>query len=268
MRDVKQLHPELQHKIKRLQELCEIENLPLGIGECLRTVEEQDKLYAQGRTEPGAIVTYARGSSYSSQHQWGIAFDFYKNVPGHAYDDVGFFQSVASAAKSLGLAWGGDWTSPVDMPHLYLPYWGDTPAPLKRQYTIPEHFIKTWPRDPDADDGLLDVDGWCGPATVTRLQEIFGTPVDGIISDQWIWYKDQNPGLIAVEWVQSPRYGSSLVKQLQRFAGCPTDGVIGPETISALQARFGTPVDGCVSGPSVLIMAIQDWANKQSSEPR
>ena len=31
----------------------------------------------RGRTKPGNIVTNAKGSSYRSQHQWGIAFDFY-----------------------------------------------------------------------------------------------------------------------------------------------------------------------------------------------
>lgn len=264
MRDIKQLHPELQRKIDKLKYLCEREELPLGIGECLRTVKEQDDLYAQGRTRPGAIVTYARGSQYASQHQWGIAFDFFKAVPGHAYDDTGFFHAVASLAKNIGLAWGGDWITPVDMPHIYLPHWGDTPAPLKRQFTIPENFFSSWAVYEDEQaGGALDVDGWMGPATVTRLQKIFKTPADGVITDQWIWYKDQNPGIISAEWVHSPRYGSSLVKALQAFAGATVDGVIGPETISALQIKFGTTVDGCVSGPSQLVMAMQSWANDQ-----
>lgn len=245
MRDVTQLHPDLQAKIRQMQAMCEAEGLPLGIGECLRSVEEQDALYAQGRTAPGNIVTYARGSSYSSQHQWGIAFDFFKNVPGHAFDDVGFFQTIGSMAKNLGLAWGGDWTSPVDMPHIYLPYWGDTPLALKRQYTIPANFFKTWQQDQEDPAQVLDVDGWMGPATVTRLQEIFGTPADGILSDQWVWYRDQNPGIISAEWVREPRYGSALVKALQKWTGVTVDGVIGPETISALQVKMGTTVDLC-----------------------
>lgn len=266
MRDVKQLHPELQKKIKELEKLCAGEGLLFKIGECVRTVQEQDALYAQGRTAPGQIVTYARGSGYSSQHQWGIAFDFFENNPGHEYDNTGFFRAVGRLAKSIGLAWGGDWTSPVDMPHVYLPYWGDTPSRLKLQYVRPENFFAAWPAYESEKSGNdLAVDGWCGPATVSRLQEIFGTPVDGIISDQWIWYKDQNPGLVAVEWVQygeSPCvHGSMLVRQLQAYAGATVDGVIGPETISALQRKFGTTVDGFVSGPSQLIMAIQEWCN-------
>ena len=257
MRDVTQLHPELQRKLIKLQELCEAEDLPLGIGECLRTTAEQDELYSQGRTKPGDIVTYARGSSYSSQHQWGIAFDFFKDVKGHAYDDAGFFYAVGSLAKNLGLGWGGDWVSFPDRPHIYLPYWGDTPAPLKRQYVIPERFFATWPQHQTE---RLAVDGWMGPATVRRLQQIFGTVQDGIISGQWEWYKADNPGLVSVEWLHDPT-GSTLVKKLQEYAGATVDGVIGPETVQALQAKFGTQQDGIVSGPSALVMAIQEWAN-------
>ena len=129
-REINKLHPRLQKIISQLQEECRKENLFLGIGDCFRTVAEQDALYAQGRTKPGSIITNAPGSSYSSQHQWGIAFDFYKNVSGHAYDDDAFFQRVGDIGKSLGLGWGGDWSGFVDRTHLYLPDWGDV---YKRQ---------------------------------------------------------------------------------------------------------------------------------------
>ena len=72
-RDISRLHPRLQGKVAQLQKACEKAGLALGIGECFRSAAEQDALYAQGRTSPGAIVTNAPGSSYSSQHQWGIA---------------------------------------------------------------------------------------------------------------------------------------------------------------------------------------------------
>ena len=143
-RDISQLHPRLQQKIAELKQLCANEGLPLGIGECFRSVAEQNALYAQGRTEPGEIITNAPGSSYSSQHQWGIAFDFYKNVVGHAYADIAFFNRVGALGKSIGLGWGGDWTSPVDKPHLYLPDWGDTPTLLKQKYGTFDAFKATW----------------------------------------------------------------------------------------------------------------------------
>lgn len=143
-RDITQLHPRLQEKIAELKELCKKENLNIGIGECFRSVAEQDKLYAQGRTTSGSIVTNAKGSTYSSQHQWGIAFDFFKNVKGHEYDDTAFFNRVGALAKSIGLAWGGDWKNPVDKPHLYLPDWGSTTSKLKSQYGTFEKFKATW----------------------------------------------------------------------------------------------------------------------------
>lgn len=143
-RDITQLHPTLQIKIAELKKLCEQQGLSLGIGECFRTVAEQDSLYAQGRTKAGKIVTNAKGSSYSSQHQWGIAFDFFKNVKGQEYSDTAFFEKVASLAKSIGLAWGGDWKSFVDKPHLYLPEWGDSTTKLKKQYGTPDKFKATW----------------------------------------------------------------------------------------------------------------------------
>lgn len=258
MRDIHQLHPELQDKIRQLKILCEAQGLALGIAECLRTVEEQDALYAQGRTAPGSIVTYARGEDYGSQHQWGIAFDFFQNIPGHAYDDLGFFANVGTLAKSIGLAWGGDWIGFVDRPHLYLPYWGDTPAPLKREYGTPDAFMATWD-DPPA----LYVDGWWGPKTTKRLQQIFGTPQDGVISDQWAFWRDANPGLTSAEWVDHPTEGSPLVRKIQEMVGAYVDGIIGPETITAMQIFFGSWDDGVMDGPSPLVAALQAWANEQ-----
>jgi len=39
----------------------------------LRTFAEQDNLYAQGRTKPGPVVTYAKGGQ--SYHNYGLAID-------------------------------------------------------------------------------------------------------------------------------------------------------------------------------------------------
>lgn len=105
------------------------------------------------RSKPGNIVTNARGSSYRSQHQWGIAFDFYLKmdvdgdgkISDDAYNDSKkHFEKAAELAKALGLAWGGDWQSIVDKPHLYLPDWGSTPSQLIQQYGTPAAFMATW----------------------------------------------------------------------------------------------------------------------------
>ena len=82
MRDITLCHPRLQALAAELIRKCADQELQIKIGETLRTTAEQDALYAQGRSKPGKIVTNAKGSSYSSYHQWGTAFDIYR-VDGH-----------------------------------------------------------------------------------------------------------------------------------------------------------------------------------------
>ncbi len=144
MRSIKDLHPILQNKITELKSLCEKQGLKIGIGECLRTAKEQDALYAKGRTKPGSIVTCAKGSTYSSMHQWGVAFDFYRNDGQGAYNDSdGFFKKVGEVGRKVGLMWGGGWETP-DKPHFQLPNWGSTAVKLKTTYGTPDKFMKTW----------------------------------------------------------------------------------------------------------------------------
>ena len=144
-RDRTKLHPEAQKKVEDLIKACEKAGLKIGISECLRTVAEQDALYAKGRTAKGSIVTNAKGSQYESMHQWGIAFDFYRNDGKGAYENKDrFFQKVGKIGQSLGLEWGGSWKGFVDLPHFQLPDWGSTASKLKKQYGTPEKFMKTW----------------------------------------------------------------------------------------------------------------------------
>ena len=152
-RDIKQLHPRLQTIIPKLIAECKNEGITIKVGECLRTVKEQDALYAKGRTAAGSIVTNAKGSTYSSMHQWGVAFDFFLDMDidgdGTKSDDAfnnkkKTFQKVGAIGKKLGLEWGGDWKSPVDLPHFQLPDWGSTASKLKKQYKTPEKFFATW----------------------------------------------------------------------------------------------------------------------------
>ena len=145
MRNISDLHPRLQELVAVLKVACAENGLVIGIGECLRTKAEQDALYAKGRTEKGSIVTNAKGSTYSSMHQWGVAFDFYRNDGKGAYKDTdGFFTKVGEIGKSLGLEWGGNWKSLVDKPHFQLPDWGSTASMLKKQYGTPDNFFKSW----------------------------------------------------------------------------------------------------------------------------
>ena len=145
MRDITKLHPELQTKLALLKSECAKNGLQIGISECVRTVEEQNALYAKGRTTGGSIVTNAKGTSYSSMHQWGVAFDFYRNDAKGAYaDSDNFFSKVGAIGQSIGLEWGGAWKSIKDKPHFQLPNWGSTTSKLKAQYGTPQKFMATW----------------------------------------------------------------------------------------------------------------------------
>ncbi len=145
MRDITLCHPRLQALAAKLIEECSKRGLKIAIGETYRTVAEQDALYAQGRTKPGNKVTNAPGSTYSSYHQWGTAFDIYRNDGQGAYNEAGdFFGRVGAIGVSIGLEWGGNWKSPVDKPHFQLPDWGSSTSGIKMVYANPEDFKKTW----------------------------------------------------------------------------------------------------------------------------
>lgn len=137
------LHPRLNFFLGKLLDQCAKKGIYLIITEGFRTKEYQDQLYAKGRTASGSIVTNAKGSTYSSQHMWGIAFDIAINDSKLLYDTA-TIKKVAKIAKEIGLGWGGDWTSLVDYPHFYLKKWGSTTAKLKKQYGTPDKFKKIW----------------------------------------------------------------------------------------------------------------------------
>ena len=111
---------------------------------------------------------------------------------------------------------------------------------------------------------IIDVDGKWGEDTTTKAQEVFETTVDGIVTDQYKCYEKENPGLFAFEWLDNPSsYGSELIRAIQKNVGANVDGHIGPETIKKMQAWLSTIQDGCVSNPSDVVKAFQEWLNKQ-----
>lgn len=111
----------------------------------------------------------------------------------------------------------------------------------------------------------LDVDGKWGVKTTKRLQQIFGTTADGLVSNQFLCYKNENPGLMDAswEWYTNPSGYSPLIKAIQKKVGATADGHIGPKTIKKMQNWLGTTADGVVSNPSPMVKALQRWCNNQ-----
>jgi len=117
LRRLAALHPVVANAGRGLLERCAGTGLALLVTQGLRSWEEQDALYAQGRTKPGRIVTHARGGQ--SYHNFGLAFDVVVlDSMGKAEWDPAHpgWQTAGQIGKALGLEWGGDWTK-KDLPH-------------------------------------------------------------------------------------------------------------------------------------------------------
>jgi len=115
------VHPRLAQLGLRMINLCADAGVAVLITQGLRTWEEQDELYAQGRSKPGKVVTNAKGGQ--SWHNFGLAFDIVVlDSVGKAEWDTSHhgWKEAARIGKSLGLEWGGDWTSFKDLPHFQL----------------------------------------------------------------------------------------------------------------------------------------------------
>lgn len=115
-RRLEDLAPDVERMCRALLEFAAKEGEPLGISQTLRTWEEQDALYAQGRTTKGRIVTWARGGF--SWHNFGRAFDIYSLGKEPYPKDDDWWEMIGEMGEDCGLEWGGRWKSAkADRPH-------------------------------------------------------------------------------------------------------------------------------------------------------
>lgn len=114
---LKGVHPVVAEKARQLITKAYNEGIYVVITQGYRSKEEQDALYAQGRSKPGKIVTNARGGD--SYHNYGLAIDFALMTPDGSisWEVNDKWRRVAAIGKSLGFEWGGDWDSFKDYPH-------------------------------------------------------------------------------------------------------------------------------------------------------
>lgn len=110
------LHPAMRDAVAAVMRDLQRERIPLFVFEAFRSPERQAYLYAQGRTRPGRIVTYAE--SWRSYHQYGLAVDLVFGGPGRwTWDEPrrGMWKKMHEIGRSHGLM-------PLDFetPHLQL----------------------------------------------------------------------------------------------------------------------------------------------------
>jgi peptidoglycan L-alanyl-D-glutamate endopeptidase CwlK len=119
-RQIEDLHPVVQDMARQHLQECAAHGIDIIITSTLRDHESQEKLYAQGRTAPGKIVTHARPGW--SWHNWGMAYDVVplrhgRAVWGTSGEDMKLWQQVGILGKLCGLEWGGDFKTFKDYPH-------------------------------------------------------------------------------------------------------------------------------------------------------
>ena len=267
-RDLTKCHPHLQKLAKELVTVCEKQGCPIGIGECFRTVQDQNRLYDQGRTKPGPVVTNAPGSTYRSMHQWGVAFDVYRKDGKGAYNESGnYFQRVGAIGRSLGLEWGGDWKSIVDKLHFQLPDWGSTSERLRKEYGNIYAFQATWPES-DTSTGKTTSSGKDNPHTEVKALTADSTQREWILALQIeLIRQGYQPGAVDGIFGSRTLMGCPTVRkgakgELTRWIqkrlslylnvwseGGQTDGIFGEKTeqnIRNFQKTRGLPADGIV----------------------
>ena len=135
-RDISRLRADVAANCRLFVEECKKQGLPVLVTETVRDLEYQASLYAKGRTAPGSIVTNQKTPSFHSDKA-GLAFDICKDVKGHEYDDLAFFNRCGEIGKKIGFSWGGDWISLQDKPHFQWDNHGAYTAAMVRAGKLP-----------------------------------------------------------------------------------------------------------------------------------
>ena len=125
---ISKLHPFVRQEVTTIIEECDAAltgRAKIRITQGLRTIEEQNLLYAKGRTAPGKKVTNAKGGQ--SIHNYGFAVDICLIIDGKTAswdtakdwddDQVSDWQECVDIFKKHGWNWGGDWKTFKDLPH-------------------------------------------------------------------------------------------------------------------------------------------------------
>lgn len=109
------LDPEFGATVTLLLRLMAMAGHRMFVTSGKRTTQEQQALYAQGRTEAGKIVTHLDGVARRSKHQDGVAVDcaFVGPDPWS-----GPWEMYAKFAEGLGLVSGAHWKKFPDRPHV------------------------------------------------------------------------------------------------------------------------------------------------------
>lgn len=127
-RKIEDLHPDLQPIAREFVRRCQAQGVEALITCTYRSGEEQNALYAQGRSRPGARVTNARAGQ--SAHNFTLngkpaarAFDIVPLIKGQCMWDAKHphWKIAGQIGMDLGLNWYGRPGAPFrEMPHFQM----------------------------------------------------------------------------------------------------------------------------------------------------
>ncbi len=130
-RRINTLHPKIRNRVRAFINEAERQGIKLRVTSGYRTWDEQTRLYNQGRTLPGSIVTNAEAGE--SWHNYALAFDVVEIKNGRALWNNANWSKIGKLGKSFRFSWGGDWRSFVDKPHFQDDF-GYSMAALRQKY--------------------------------------------------------------------------------------------------------------------------------------
>lgn len=146
----------------------------------------------------------------------------------------------------------------------------DCPGPwLSGRFTQLAHDVNVLLQDGEAPASSgpaatrLDVDGYAGPKTIRRAQEVAGTRADGEVSNQPKWVRSQPQNRKTGVWkAGDTKVGSDLVRAIQKALGVRQSGLFDLHTWHAFEEHFGITLDYEMSAPSHTIKCWQKALNK------
>lgn len=152
-RKIEDLHPQAQTAFLKFESILEANKLQFVRACTYRSDQEQQKLYDQGRTTPGPIVTNAKPGQSRHNNKIGdkpasLAADYYPLINGKLADrktdeELRLWRIMAQAANQVGLTWGGDWKEPkTDFPHFEYPLITNQKQQTERQDTVRALILK------------------------------------------------------------------------------------------------------------------------------
>ena len=128
---IEDLHPDIVQKYHSFKQGCTEQGIDVLTTCTYRSNEEQNDLYAQGRTKPGKIVTKAKAGQSKHNYTingkpaakafdvvplrngkliWGTSGDGVDDDPSDdLIDDLELWQRVGAIGERCGLEWAGRW---------------------------------------------------------------------------------------------------------------------------------------------------------------